>query len=60
MKNKYNLSESEIEYILGKGYTHKLKEIIAGSTHEHIEPIKEEKTKKEEDKENIQQSLFNF
>jgi len=60
MKNKYNFSESEIQYILGKGYTHKLKEIIAGFVPEHIEPIKEEKTEKEENKENIQQSLFNY
>ena len=60
MKNKYNFSESEIEYLLGKGHTHKLKEIIAGTTPGHIEPIKEEKTEKEEDKENIQQSLFDF
>jgi len=60
MKNKYNFSESEIEYILGKGYIHKLKEIIAESTDDHTKPLKEEKTKKEEDKEKIQQSLFNF
>ena len=61
MKNKYNFSESEIKYLLGKDHNHKLKEIIAGSNLEHIEHIKEEKSqKKEEDKENIQQSLFDF
>ncbi|MDX1799104.1 MAG: replication factor C large subunit [Candidatus Lokiarchaeia archaeon] len=61
MKNKYDFSESEIKYLLGKDHNHKLKEIIAGLNLEHIEPIKEKKTQeKEEDKENIQQSLFDF
>jgi replication factor C large subunit len=61
MKNKYDLSENEIEFLLGKSHSHKLKEILAGAQLEQIQPLKEEKTEEsEEEKENIQQSLFDF
>lgn len=62
MKNKFDFSESEIEFLLGKSHAHKLKEIMRFSEIENIKPIKEgfsEEIEKEE-KENIQQSLFDF
>ncbi len=62
MKNKYDFSEAEIEYLLGKSHAHKLKEIMKSSEIENIKPIKEEISDEieKEEKENIQQSLFDF
>ena len=64
MKNKLNLSESEIKYLLGKNHSYKLKEILLSPSEleaaKKIEP--EEKTVEENEKEEeIQQhSLFDF
>ena len=63
MKNKLNLSENEIEFLLGKTHKYKLKEILHGSETEVLPVVqKEEKTKKinEEKMEKAQHSLFDF
>lgn len=61
MKNKHGFSDEEIEYLLGKSHVHKLKEIIAVSELEKTQPIKQEKEEiGEDDKEQVQQSLFDF
>ena len=64
MKNKLNLSESEIKYLLGKNHSYKLKEILLSSSElEEVKKIEpEEKTVEENEKEEeIQQhSLFDF
>jgi replication factor C large subunit len=61
-KNKYNLTENEIEYLLGKTHAYKLKEILLSSEIEKIKPIPEEPVEKieKERKEKIQQNLFDF
>ena len=61
-KNKYNLTENEIEYLLGKIHAYKLKEILLSSEIEKIKPLKEEPVEKieKERKEKIQQNLFDF
>jgi len=61
-KNKYNLTENEIEYLLGKSHAYKLKEILMSSKIENMKPIEEvpvENTEMEK-KEKIQQNLFDF
>ena len=64
MKNQYDLTEPEIEFLLGKTHAYKLKEIIAASEIEKAQVVKEEKSDnkkiEDEDKEKIQQSLFDF
>ena len=68
MKKKFDLSENEVEYLLGKTHAYKLKEIISASELEDIikpikEPVKEKTTmkiEKKDKKEKIQQSLFDF
>jgi hypothetical protein len=67
MKNKYDLTETELKYILGEKYSHKLKDILKSSKTDNIKTIEEEtiaSDKKEENKdkpeEKIQQSLFDF
>jgi len=64
MKNKLNLSESEIKYLLGKNHSYKLKEILLSSSElEEVKKIEpEEKTVEENEKEEEiqQQSLFDF
>lgn len=63
MKNKLDLSESEIKYILGPKYSHKLKEILLSTSElKAIEKIKtEDKPAEEDEEENVQQqSLFDF
>lgn len=64
MKNKFDFTENEIKYLLGKTHSHKLKSIL--NPVEKIKEIQIEETEhskliqKEENKENIQQSLFDF
>jgi replication factor C large subunit len=62
MKDKYDLSEDEIEYLLGKSHSYKLKEIIQGKKPDIVKTLdkKEEKKELEEDKSKNQQSLFDF
>jgi len=67
MKNKYDLTETELKYILGEKYAHKLKDILKSSKTDNIKTIENEmiiSDKKEENKdkpeEKIQQSLFDF
>ena len=62
MKNKYDFSENEIEYILGKNHSHKVKEILQGKETERIQPQNQEKNGEEEKEaeEKLQQSLFDF
>jgi len=64
MKNKYDFTETEIKYLLGKSHAHKLKEILSSPKKDKIKPIKEEtieiKETQKERNENIQQSLFDF
>ena len=61
IKNKYNLSEAEIEYLLGKSHAHKLKDIIRSSEHDFFKKISEKQFEADEsEKENLQQSLLDF
>jgi hypothetical protein len=62
MKNKLDLSENEIEFLLGKTHAHKLKEILYGSETEVLPTVEKEEINEEdiEKNENIQQSLFDF
>lgn len=62
MKQKLDLTEIEIGYILGPSHKHKLKEILNPKEviTQEID-VEEEKEEPEEDKkENLQQSLFDF
>jgi len=63
MKKQFDLTDIEIKYLLGKGYSHKLKQITVSSKQEKIKTLNEEKKDnvetKEKDKE-IQQSLLDF
>jgi len=64
MKNKLDLTEPEIKYLLGKRHLNKLNEILKSSEQDKIKPIGDEidETKKtqKENNEKIQQSLFDF
>lgn len=66
MKNKLDLSESEIKYLLEPDYTYKLKEILLSSSEmESVDKIKTreepaEETEKKEEEGVQQQSLFDF
>jgi replication factor C large subunit len=65
MKDKYNLTESEVEYILGQNHSYKLKEIIQASKTGVIEPLDkkidtEEDDSEEKYNEKHQQSIFDF
>ena len=62
MKNKLNLTESEIKYILGESHQHKLKEIILTSEVIREKQISTDiKESNDEDKsESLQQSLLDF
>ncbi len=63
MKQKLDLSELEISYILGESHKHKLKEILHPNEviieKTGVEEEKEKEGEKEK-KENLQQSLFDF
>jgi hypothetical protein len=62
MKNKLNLSEAEIKYLLGGSHQHKLKEIILTSEVIHEKKISADikESNEEEKSESMQQSLFDF
>jgi len=61
MKNKFNLNENEIKYILGDKNSNKLKDILSSSKIKNIKPIDEEtRIDKEKQQEKLQQSLFDF
>jgi replication factor C large subunit len=61
MKNNFNLSEAEVEYLLGKKSSHKIKEIMLTSKLANIRPLTEEEFEKDdENKQKIQQSLFDY
>ena len=62
MKNKFDLSESEIKYLLGKSHQYKLKEILLSRdiTADKVVNKESEKSFEEDKKEEIQQSLFDF
>jgi replication factor C large subunit len=63
MKQKYDLTETEIKYILGEKHAHKLKGILRSSKMVNVKPIIEKITSEEKEEkieENIQQSLFDF
>jgi replication factor C large subunit len=62
MKNKLELSENEIKYLLGESHKHKLKEIMISSKIIFEKPLSTEPTKEveEEKTESMQQSLFDF
>ena len=62
MKQKFDFTEGEIKYLLGKTYSHKLKEILHSTATIHKKLTKEETSapREKEMHENIQQSLFDF
>jgi len=63
MKHKYDFSEPEIKFLLGKEHGHKLKEIMLSkklSRPESTDQKQEIKEKTVEEKEEIQQTLFDF
>lgn len=62
MKNKLDLSEVEIKYLLGENHQHKLKEILDDHEVVHEKPVPEETSKsvEKEKNENMQQSLLDF
>lgn len=62
MKQKFDFTEGEIKYLLGKTHAHKLKEILHSTATIHKKLTKEEANvpPEEEMHENIQQSLFEF
>jgi replication factor C large subunit len=61
MKNKFDLSEAEIKYLLGKSHQHKLKDILLSREPVYERPTQEELDEfGEEKKENLQQSLLDF
>jgi replication factor C large subunit len=67
MKNKFDLSENEIKYLLGKKHAHKMKDILRSSEPPHVKPIEDEVTvsespdeKEEKEVKVKQQNLFDF
>jgi len=62
MKQKFDLTESEIEYILGKKHSHKMKDILQSSeTMAKVKPLEEATASvDEEERGDRQQSLFDF
>lgn len=62
MKNKLDLTEAEIKYLLGESHQHKLKEILEHHEVVYEKPISEEAAKsvEKEKNENLQQSLLDF
>jgi len=62
MKNRLNLSESEIKYLLGESYQHKLKDIMHSPEIVYEKPISADLSEEDEEEksESIQQSLFDF
>ena len=62
MKQRFDFTESEIKYLLGKSHSHRLKDILRSSEVVDIQPIKEEVTVPDvkEKKEIKQQNLLDF
>jgi replication factor C large subunit len=62
MKNKLDLSESEIKYLLGESHKHKLKEILHSHEVVYEKPLPSDITEEDEveKSEGMQQSLFDF
>jgi len=63
MKQKYELNETEIKFILGDKYAYKLKDILRANLLNNIKPIDENMAvseKEEKDEEVLQPSLFDF
>jgi len=60
MKNKIDLSEPEIKYLLGDEYKFRLKEILTSKVVVPQKTVSKEKTKEKDKKENLQQSLLDF
>jgi replication factor C large subunit len=62
MKNKFDFSEAEIKYILGESHKYKFKEILLSREQIYIKRTKSENENSNdlEEKEELQQSLFNF
>ena len=61
MRDKLDLSENEIEFLLGKTHQHKLKEILYASETEVLPSVEEKsKVEAEDKKEDTQHSLFDF
>ncbi|KYK32739.1 MAG: hypothetical protein AYK22_07020 [Thermoplasmatales archaeon SG8-52-3] len=62
MKNKLNLSETEVKYLLSESHMHKLKEIMRSPEIIYEKPIQVDSTEEveEEKSESMQQSLFDF
>jgi len=62
MKNKFDFTENEIKYLLGSSHSNKLKHILHPVEKNKEIKIDENETKdyEEDEKENTQQSLFDF
>ena len=63
MKHRYDFSEPEIKFLLGKEHSNKLKEIMLSKKKSQPEPTDQKQEIKErtvEEKEEIQQTLFDF
>ncbi len=60
MKEKLDLNEDEVEFLLGKTHAHKIKEIMASSELERLEITEKEEENIKEKVDNNQQSLFDF
>ncbi|MCJ7570559.1 MAG: replication factor C large subunit [Candidatus Thermoplasmatota archaeon] len=61
MKEKLDLTENEVEYLLGTTHSNKLKQIMSSSEIKKLEIQEEKKEENPEEKsDNIQQSLFDF
>jgi replication factor C large subunit len=60
MKNKLDLSEAEIKYLLGESLQYRLKEILGSKETVSQKLVSQEKTKDKDKKENLQQSLLDF
>ncbi len=62
MKNKLDLTESEIKYLLGESHQHKLKDILNSPEIIYEKPITTDLTEEDEEEksESMQQSLFDF
>jgi replication factor C large subunit len=59
MRDKFGLSENEIEFLLGKSHSFKLKEILNADI-EKIKPIEQSVEKEKNKEKEMQQSLFDF
>jgi replication factor C large subunit len=64
MRNKFDFTEQEIKFLLGKSHSNKLKEILLSKDKKQIKSVDQkegvEKKIQEDKKEDIQQTLFDF